>query len=57
EDLIKQEGTQKAFLKGGNSSCRQHIRQHWEVYKKKCEEASIPIHHWAIPRDIWNKME
>jgi hypothetical protein len=42
-------------FKGGNSSCRQHIRQHYEIYKKKCQEAKIPMNHWAIPRDIWQK--
>jgi len=47
----------KAFFKGANSSCRQHIRQHYETYKKRCEDAKIPLNHWAIPRDIWAVME
>jgi hypothetical protein len=45
-------GLQIAFLKGSNSSCRQHARKHWEVYKKKGKDADIPTHHWAIPRPI-----
>lgn len=50
-------GKRKAFHKGGNSSCRFHIRQHYKVYKKKCEDAGIPVAHWAIPRPIWKAME
>jgi hypothetical protein len=34
-----------------------HIRQHYELYVEKCEKANAPIHHWAIPRDIWRAME
>ncbi len=47
----------KAFHKGSNTSCRFHIRQHYEIYKNNCEKADIPVHHWAIPRPIWQKME
>jgi hypothetical protein len=47
----------KAFHKGGNSSCRLHIRQHYDIYLEKCTKANIPVHHWAIPRDIWREME
>jgi hypothetical protein len=50
-------GTRKAFLKGGNSTCRFHIRQHYKIYKERCEKEVIPINHWAIPRPIWNAME
>jgi hypothetical protein len=57
QDFVKAHGTRKAFHKGGNSSCRTHIRQHYDIYKKKCEKANIPINHWAIPRDIWKTME
>ncbi|KIJ93263.1 hypothetical protein K443DRAFT_112306 [Laccaria amethystina LaAM-08-1] len=47
----------KAFHKGGNSSCRFHIRQHYKVYNEKCKSADIPVNHWAIPRPIWRVME
>src|SRR5271163_3536500 len=50
-------GKRKALLKGGNLSCRLHIRQHYDLYKQRCETADIPISHWAIPRDIWKTME
>ena len=55
--FIKAHGKRKAFHKGGNSSCRTHIRQHYELYVRKCEEANLPINHWAIPREIWRVME
>lgn len=34
-----------------------HIRQHYELYTQKCQEANLPVHHWAIRRDIWKVME
>lgn len=57
KSYIKAYGKRKAFHKGGNSSCRTHIRQHYGLYVEKCEEANIPMHHWATPRDIWRVME
>jgi hypothetical protein len=57
ESFIKANGKRKAFLKGGNSSCRTHIRQHYELYVQKCEKENVPVHHWAIPREIWRVME
>ena len=47
----------KAFLKGGNSSCCFHICQHYALYMEKCNEAGIPVVHWAIPWPIWKAME
>jgi len=57
ERFVKLHGKRKAFHKGGNSSGRMHIRQHYELYKEKCEKEGIAINHWAIPREIWNVME
>jgi len=50
-------GKRKAFHKGGNSSCRLHIRQHYPIYKERCEKEKIPVTHWAIPQSIWKAME
>jgi hypothetical protein len=50
-------GKRKAFHKGGNSSCRLHIRQHYDLYKEACEKGNIPMNHWAIPRPIWKALE
>jgi len=57
EQFTKLNGKRKALHKGGNSSCRFHIRQHYNAYKKKCDDAGVPVNHWAIPRPIWNAME
>jgi hypothetical protein len=53
-DFVKKEGVRKGFHTGGNSSCRQHIRQHYKLYQERCKEADIPENHWAVPRKIWN---
>ena len=57
EAFTKLKGKQKAFFKGSNSTCRFHIRQHYEVYKEKCEKEDILMSHWAIPWPIWKAME
>jgi DNA-binding LacI/PurR family transcriptional regulator len=57
EELMAKHGKEKAFLTGGNSSCRYHARQHYNLYKQRCKEANISEHHWAIPRQIWKEME
>lgn len=57
EEFIKKNGRAKAFFTGGNSSCRYHIRQHYDLYKERCKNADILEHHWAIPRPIWKKMQ
>ncbi|KAH9953323.1 hypothetical protein BGW80DRAFT_1439430 [Lactifluus volemus] len=56
-NFIRSNGKRKAFHKGGNSSCRAHVRRHYSLYKDRCEKAKIPINHWAIPREIWKVME
>ncbi|KAH9007734.1 hypothetical protein EDB84DRAFT_1591299 [Lactarius hengduanensis] len=57
ENFVRSHGKRKAFHKGGNSSCRLHIRQHYKTYKERCENADVPINHRAIPRNIWKAME
>ena len=52
-----QENEKKAFLVGGNSSCRVHIRQHYDIYKQHCKAGNIPENHHAIPRQIFQKMK
>jgi len=48
--LIARHGKEKAFLTGGNSFCRHHARQHYNLYKQRYKEAAnIPEHHWVIP--------
>ena len=50
-------GERNAFFTGGNSSCRSHIRQHYQLYKDRCKEAGIAENHHAIPRPLWKLME
>jgi len=57
DEFVKKSGKRKPFHTGGNSSCRQHIRQHYAIYKEQCKAANILEHHWAIPCIIWRKME
>jgi hypothetical protein len=50
-------GEKKAFFTGGNSSCRAHICQHYEIYKERCKEANIPENHHALPRHLYWQMK
>lgn len=50
-------GKRSAFFTGGNSTCRAHIRCHYDVYKERCKENNIPENHHAIPREILKKMK
>jgi hypothetical protein len=52
EAFVKANGKRKSFHKGSNSSNRFHLRQHYDIYKERCEKANIPLHHWAIPPNI-----
>jgi hypothetical protein len=45
-----------ALIVGGNSTNRVHIRQHFEVYKERCEKDKIEVHHHALPRDMWREI-
>ncbi|KAM6491698.1 hypothetical protein JOM56_012860, partial [Amanita muscaria] len=47
----------KCFLAGGNSTLRQHCRQHFEIYKEKCEKNNIPLNHHAIPPPLMKSMQ
>ena len=57
DELMKKHSKVKAFFTGGNSSCRYHIRQHYDLYKEQCENANIPEHHWVIPQPLWKEMQ
>jgi hypothetical protein len=51
------DGKRAAFFTGGNSTCRAHIRSHYQIYKQRCKDNDIPENHHAIPRDIWKEMQ
>jgi hypothetical protein len=49
---INRTSIEKAFLTGSNTSCRGHIRQHYEYYAKCCKEAGIKESEHCVPRAI-----
>lgn len=51
-NYIQKHGRRKAFHVGSNSSCCQHIRRHYKLYKEHCAELGLKENHHAIPRDI-----
>ena len=51
-EFLQTNGKWKAFHLGGNSSCCQHIRGHYEIYRQRCAEQKIPENHYAVPREI-----
>jgi hypothetical protein len=50
-------GKKKAFFTGGNSSCRAHICQYYEIYKERCKDGDIPENHHALPRHLYWQMK
>ncbi|KAH9019511.1 hypothetical protein EDB85DRAFT_1844315, partial [Lactarius pseudohatsudake] len=46
---VEKAGLRKCFLTGGNLTLCQHCQRHYTLYKEKCEQASVPINHHAIP--------
>ena len=52
-----QENERKVFFVGGNSSCRVHICQHYDIYKERCKAGNIPENHHTIPQHIYWKMK
>jgi hypothetical protein len=49
---VKKNGERKAFHVGSNSSCRQHIRSHYELYRERCLKQEIQENHHSVPRAI-----
>jgi hypothetical protein len=54
---VKARGLRKAFFCGSNTSCRQHLRQHYEIYQKRCKEEGIPENYRAVPPHILKERE
>lgn len=55
--VVQRKGMRKCFIKGGTSSCRVHIRTHYVEYSKRCKEAGVPEHPWAVPPKILRERE
>jgi hypothetical protein len=42
----------KAFLVGSNSTCCQHIHQHYQYYSEKCKEEGLLESEHCIPHTV-----
>jgi hypothetical protein len=56
-DIIKSNRLRKAFFCGSNTSCRQHIRQHYATYQQRCKEQGLIENYRAIPPQILKERE
>ena len=54
---MKSKGLRKAFFCGSNTSCRQHIRQHYAIYQQQCKEQGLTENYWAVPTQILKERE
>ncbi|KAM6496375.1 hypothetical protein JOM56_009081, partial [Amanita muscaria] len=50
--FIASRGLRLVFFTGSNTSCRSHIRYHFDLYKARCKEKNIKIHDRCIPRNV-----
>lgn len=50
--LSRTKDLKKAFLSGGNSTCRAHIRRHYEFYSQRCKEEGIEESERCVPANI-----
>ena len=53
----KSKGLRKAFFCGSNTSCRQHIRQHYPIYQQRCTEQGLQENYRAVPPYILKERE
>jgi hypothetical protein len=55
--VIEESGIRKAFISGGTSTCRVHIRQHYQIYSERCKAKGIAENHHALLREDFNRMQ
>ena len=53
----KSKGLHKALFCGSNTSCHQHIHQHYAIYQQWCKEQGLPENHRAVPPQILKERE
>jgi hypothetical protein len=53
----KSKGLRKAFFCGSNTTCRQHIRQHYAIYQQRCSKQRIAENYRAVPPQILRERE
>jgi hypothetical protein len=49
---VRSRGLWKCFFTGSNTSCHQHICQHYRVYQQWCKKMDIPENTQAIPPEV-----
>lgn len=52
KDIIRTKSFRKAFFKGSNTSCRHHIRQHYDYYREECKKNGIKESERCVPPEI-----
>lgn len=52
EDIVRTKSFRKAFFKGSNTSCRGHIRQHYDYYSQECKKRGIKESERCVPLEI-----
>ena len=50
--FVESKGLRRAFFTGSNTSCRAHIRGHYQIYKERCEVDGIKMKEHCIPRKL-----
>ena len=56
-NIVKSKGLRKAFFSGSNTSCRQHICQHYAIYQQRCQEQDLTENYRAVPPQILKERE
>jgi hypothetical protein len=51
-NAVKARGLRKCFFTGSNTSCCQHICQHYGAYQQQCKKMDIPENTRAIPPEV-----
>jgi len=56
-EILKSKGLCKAFFCGSNTTCHQHIHQHYPIYQQWCNEQGLQENYWAVPPHILKERE
>jgi hypothetical protein len=53
----KLKGLHKAFFCGSNTTCHQHICQHYAIYQEQCHKQGLAENYRAVPPHILKERE
>ena len=54
---LKLKGLCKAFFCGSNTTCHQHLCQHYAIYQQQCKEQGLTGNYQAVPPQILKERE